>query len=84
MPYGDLSYSNLPEGCFVPTVIARPNNFEGYVKKGEVLRFGLRVFAENYTLHKVYYFEVAWDGEWTENLTELENHLTFRPVKTLT
>jgi hypothetical protein len=49
---------------FVPRLRAQPINFDGYVRKGQAMRYELAVDARSYWSAKPQTFEVSWDGEF--------------------
>lgn len=65
---------------FRPVLNIMPNNFQGYVKQDQKIRFSLQVSADNYVTEKNQVFEVAWDGNWSNNLDEMMSHLTIREI----
>lgn len=48
---------------FEPRLRSGPNNFDGYVRRGESVRYTLAIDASNYRPRKSQVFEVNWDGE---------------------
>ena len=52
--------------CFIPCTQVLLNSFNGYVRKGEAVRYHLQIDAENYVATSKRIFEVAWDGEWAD------------------
>lgn len=63
-----------------PVLTYYPNNFDGFIKKNDCYRFSLEINAEGFKSSKLSVFEVAWNGEWTENLDDMSNNLTIREI----
>ena len=61
-----LDFGSLVEGesQFTPRLRGIPNNFDGYVKKGEAIRYELEIEASNFASERPQAFEVAWDSEY--------------------
>lgn len=77
-----LDFGRVVEGDdkFSPVLNIYPNNFDGFVKKDECLRYSLEVVAEGFKTKKLQVFEVAWNGKWSDNLDKMENNLTIREI----
>lgn len=65
---------------FEPHLHHAANNFNGYVAKGEALRYEVEIDAANFTSPKPQIFEVAWDGEWDPAPEQMERHLRVREI----
>ena len=65
---------------FEPTLLTRTFNFEHRVQAGQRAIFKLQPFAENGREETFQYFEVSWDGEWTEDPIEIKRHVQIREV----
>ena len=78
-----LDFGRMSEGenMFVPVLYSYSNNFQGFVKKGEVLRYQLEIRGSNFSSKKYQVFEVAWDGQWEYVPSEMEQHLHIREIK---
>jgi len=50
-------------GIYWPRLRGGPNKFDGYVRKGESVRYTLTIDASNYRHPKAQVFEVNWSGE---------------------
>ena len=76
-----LDFGLVVEGSdrFTPSLYVIPYNFPGYVKRGEAVRYTLQAVGDNFASELVTY-EVAWDGEWSDNLDMMAGHLTIRRV----
>lgn len=72
-----MDFGCLAEGAdhFRPLLQTYPNNFQGYVRKGEAVRYYLEVDATNFTSPRPHVFEVAWDGQWFFEVEKMEQHL---------
>ena len=68
---------------FKPAIQWFHNDFEGYVKKGEIKRFYLQVLADNFIHGKPQVFEVAWNGQWTDNREEMKRNLIVKEITNL-
>ena len=75
-----LDFGRLIEGNdkFEPLLYGIPNNFEGFVKQGDVIRFHLEISAEDYVSRNNYIFEVAWNGKWNSNLQTMKHNLVIK------
>ncbi|WP_289022483.1 hypothetical protein [Desulfobacter postgatei] len=66
---------------YSPALYSTPNNFAGFVRKDEAVRYELSIEADNYSSRKYQVFEVAWDGEWAFEPEEMAKHLRIREVQ---
>ena len=64
-----------------PVLTFYPNNFDGFIRQNECFRFSLEINAEGFKSSKLSVFEVAWNGQWTDNLDNMSNNLTIREIK---
>ena len=71
----DLGFVIEGEDHFRPSLYFYPNNFGGFVRAGDTVRFGLEVRAENFTSESPHVIEVSWDGQWTEDIDKMKLHL---------
>jgi hypothetical protein len=76
----DFGFLEKNSDKFSPSLLGYPRNFQGDVKKGDVIRFMLRP-STNSLSGKTQTFEVFWDGEWTENLELMNTHLVIKEIK---
>ena len=76
----DFGYVNKGDNRFWLSPHVTPNNFAGYVCAGEAMRVGLIASADNFVSKEPTFFEIAWDGQWTDNLEEMRNHLVIAEV----
>jgi len=49
--------------------------------KGEAVRLALSAYADNYASASALVLEIAWDGEWGEDVTEMRRHLVINQVQ---
>ena len=76
-----LDFGSVTEGGnqFVPVLNFFPNNFRGFVEQGSVVRYSLEIVADGLRSRpKV--FEVAWNGQWSDNLDDMSQNLTIREI----
>lgn len=64
----------------MPELYLWPNNFDGFIKGGECLRYYLDIEADNFTSKKSQVFEVAWTGGWSKDRDEMRKHVSVREV----
>jgi hypothetical protein len=78
-----IDFGRLTEGGphFEPTLYWYPNNFQGYVRKDEAVRYCLQVLADGFVSERYHVFEVAWNGEWDDNLDNMAQNLTIREIR---
>jgi hypothetical protein len=76
----DLGFVVEGETIFQPRMYYYSNNFQGSIKAGEVFRYYIDIFSDNFTSKKPYVAEIAWDGQWSDNLDEMANHLIIKEV----
>lgn len=65
---------------FSPVLNVFPNNFQGFVGVGQKVRFSLQPSADNFLTEKYQVFEVAWNGQWTDNLENMIQNITIREI----
>ena len=77
-----LDFGRVIEGdeFFSPTLYAISKNFRGFVRAADAVRFGLQIVAENFQSAELQIFEVAWNGQWSDKLDEMEAHLRIREM----
>jgi hypothetical protein len=77
-----LDFGRVAEGesQFLPVLYIYPNDFQGSVSAGEAVRYVLEVEADGFVAKRLQVFEVAWDGQWSDNLDLMAQHLTVREV----
>jgi len=77
-----LDFGIMTEGeqKFVPKLYSYSNNFRGVIAAGEAIRYSLEIVSDAYVSEKYQVFEVAFDGVWSANPTEMQNHLRIREI----
>lgn len=65
---------------FAPVLYAYGNDFAGRVQKGQAIRYALEIVADGFIAPNYHVFEVAWDGNWSDNLDDMEHSLTIREI----
>lgn len=65
---------------FSPVLNIVPNNFQGFVRTGQRVRFSLQPSADNFLTEKYQVFEVAWNGEWSDSLDKMTQNVTIREI----
>lgn len=77
-----VDYGSIREDddAYRPALYSTPNNFSGFVKTGEAVRFVLAIEADNYSSLRYKVFEVAWDGGWDSEPEKMQNHLRVHEI----
>lgn len=77
-----VDFGRVDEGGngFRPALYSCPNNFAGFVRKDEAVRFELAVEGDNFTSRRYKVFQVAWDGIWEFEPEKMENHLRISEI----
>jgi hypothetical protein len=77
-----FDFGYLEENCqeFRLALNVIPNNFEGFVRKNQKIRYSLQPYADNYISEKYQVFEVAWNGYWSDNMSTMAKNLTIREI----
>lgn len=65
---------------FSPVLNIVPNNFQGFVRAGQKVRFALQPSADNLLTEKYQVFEVAWNGNWSDSLENMMQNITIREI----
>jgi hypothetical protein len=65
---------------FRPVLNITPNNFQGFVRANQKIRFSLQPYADNYISEKYQVFEVAWNGNWSDNMDTMTQNITIREI----
>jgi hypothetical protein len=76
----DFGIAIQGEDHFRPVLHSYTNNFKGLVRKGEVFRFGLEIVSDNFVSPKLQVFEVAWNGQWSEDLEIMAQNLQIQEI----
>src|SRR5258708_22990516 len=81
--FGFLNATAESEQRFNLAVPSVPNNFRGFVKTDQCVRFEVVAVGKNVFSLEPTIFEVSWNGRWTENQEEMKQHLIIRAVSSL-
>jgi hypothetical protein len=73
-------YNTQQPNYFVPCLESQPNNLNVLVFEKETVRYHLEVISENYTQKRLIIVEFSWNGEWTENIDEMQKNFSFKIV----
>jgi hypothetical protein len=76
----DLGFLEENTDKFTPRLYALPNDFKGFVHKDEAVRYFCEIVSDNYVSKKPTVVEVAWDGEWSDNLDQMSQHLVAKII----
>ena len=76
----DFGFLQENDQEFRPVINITPNNFQGFVKANQKIRFSLQTYADNYISEKYQVFEVAWNGNWSDNMDTMAQNLTIREI----
>ncbi|MCF8098441.1 MAG: hypothetical protein K9K65_11410, partial [Desulfarculaceae bacterium] len=77
----DLGHLAEHEDHFVPGIFWTPNNFDGFVRKNETVRYTFEIDAENFASKEPFCVEISWDGFWVIDANEMNNHLVVKVVE---
>lgn len=77
-----LDFGRVLEGekYYIPALLSYTTNFQGFVNAGEVFRFGLEIVSGNFVSPNLQIFEVAWNGQWNDNLDVMTKNLQIHEV----
>lgn len=76
-----VDFGSLQSGkCFRPGVRVYPSNFDGVVKAGGAMRYGLEIVSDHFVSSNLQLFDVAWKGEWNEDDEKMLKNLQIREV----
>ena len=56
------------------------NNFRSFVGKNEAVRYCLEIVSDNFFSKELEIFEVAWNGEWSDNPEEMAENLKITEI----
>lgn len=76
----DLGFVNEGSNIFQVIPYAVTVSFPGYLKANEGLQLNLVVTADNFSSEKSYDLQISWDGQWFENLHEMQKHLVIEEL----
>jgi hypothetical protein len=65
---------------FEPTLYVTGGDFRGFIRGQGAIRYGLQIVADNAKPSPVQFFEVVWNGQWSENLDEMAQNLRIRMI----
>lgn len=65
---------------FRPVLNITPNNFQGFVRANQKIRLSLQPYADNFLTEKNQVFEIAWNGQWSDNMDTMAQNLTIREI----
>jgi hypothetical protein len=68
---------------FFPKLLSYTNDFQGFVRTNQVVRFGLEIVSDNFVSPSPQVFEVAWNGRWSDNLDVMAQNLQIQEVRFL-
>jgi hypothetical protein len=77
-----LDLGRIEQGSdrFLPHLHLYTGNFDGYVRANEAVRYGLKIESDNF-ISPLQVFEVAWNGEWNEDLEKMSHNLHIKKVE---
>jgi hypothetical protein len=76
----DFGFVLEGQNYFSPRLFSITNNFGGFVHAHEALRFGLEIVSDNFVSARLQVFEVAWNGQWNDNLDVMAQNLQIQEV----
>lgn len=77
----DLGFIAEGDECFRPALYYVSNNFQGFIKKGELFRYFIEIYSDNFTSSKPFVVEISWDGKWSDDLDIMSQHLLIKVIK---
>jgi len=77
----DLGYIR-PDRDFTLSPYVTPNNFQGVVRAGDRMRVEIQAVADNAESEPLF-LEIAWDGTWNDDTTEMRRHLVVKSVRSI-
>jgi hypothetical protein len=80
-----FDFGRVTEGGqeFEPVLHFYPNNFQGRIGANQAIRYALEVVGDNVSKVAALVLEVAWNGQWTDNLDIMSRNLTIQEVPTI-
>lgn len=77
-----LAFGIVIEGQdhFRPVLLFILENFQGFVRANEIVRFGLEIVSDDFVSSHLQVFEVAWNGHWNDNLDVMAQNLQIQEV----
>lgn len=77
----DFGRLTANSGMFEPTLYVTGGDFNGFIRGPGFIRYGLQIVAENAKPSPLQFFEVVWNGQWSENLDEMALNLRIREIE---
>jgi hypothetical protein len=68
------------ENRFSPCLTRSLFAFKGFVYANDVVQYGLEIVSDNFVSPHLQIFEVAWNGQWSDDLDAMADHLRIREV----
>ena len=83
---GSIHAGVAPEDGDIVVTKSRVNAFVGtdldvVLRAGETMRYGFEIVSDHFVSPKPQVFEVAWNGQWSNNLDEMAKNLQIREIK---
>jgi hypothetical protein len=76
----DFGYLSEKAKFFQPVLYSYSNNFQGYLREGESIRYSLEIVADGFSSNKYFVFEVTWNGKWDESQEQMRKHLIIKEI----
>ena len=64
----------------IPVLYWYPNNFIGTVMPNQAFQYSLEIIGDNLVKSHIQVFEVAWNGQWDDNLDRMAFNLTITEI----
>lgn len=64
-----------------PVLNFTPQSFEGNIIPNQKIIYALQIVADGFQSDELKFYEVFWDGQLAENLSEMARHLFIKEVK---
>lgn len=77
----DLGFLDEDAEKFALSLYVVPNNFQGYVSAGESMIVYLKASGDNFESKSPLVLEISWDGKWSADMNEMQQHLIVKEVK---
>lgn len=79
----DICFANQRSDMVALELYEQRIGFPGFVRCDEAMRLKTIVAADNY-VSKPHYYEILWNGGWSEDDEKMKEYLKFREVSSLT
>jgi len=76
----DLGFVDENTGEFKLSLYIYPSNFRGSISANQTIRISLIASADNFVSKSPYVLEIFWDGNWSSDLEEMQNHIVIKEV----